>query len=262
MRQDQKNVFSGKRILITGASSGIGRALAEELAPYHARLGLLARRGSLLEEIAESLCSAGAGQALACACDVCSREAVGSAVARLVEQWGGIDIAILAAGINWIMPIGKFQEDRFFKVIETNAFGTFHTVAALLPIFRRQGGGLLVGISSMADRRGVPDNLGYCVSKAAVTVFLEGLRVGLAQEGIKVVTVKPGFVRTPMTEKNRFPMPFLMDARQAARAILRGVASGKRVIRFPWPTAVLTGIFNLVPEGVYDFVLQRTTFAR
>jgi NAD(P)-dependent dehydrogenase (short-subunit alcohol dehydrogenase family) len=257
-----QRMFAGKRILITGASSGIGLALAEELASFQPRLGLLARRAALLEEISPRLLARGAAEAVGIPCDVRSREQVRSAVGRLEERWAGIDIAILGAGVNWIMPLRRFDENRFLDVVETNAFGVFHAAAALLPVFRRQGRGLLVGISSMADRRGVPDNLGYCASKAAVTAFLEGLRVGLAREGIRVVTVKPGFVRTPMTENNRFPMPFLVEPQHAARTILSGIAKGKKVVRFPWPTAMLTALFNVLPDGLYDFVLQRTVFAR
>jgi short-subunit dehydrogenase len=251
-------MFTGKRIFITGASSGIGKALAEALAPYGPRLVLLSRRLPILEALASRLPQQGATDATGIACDVRSFTEIQSAVKRIQEQWGGIDIAILAAGVSWITNLTKFDLDRIRETLETNTLGIVNSVGALLPVLRAQGGGLIVGISSLADHRGVPDHAAYCASKAAVTVFLEGMRVGLRREGIRVVTVKPGFVRTPLTAKNRFPMPFLMEPEEAARIILKGIKKDWRVIQFPGPLVGLTGILNHLPNALYDRLLQRS----
>ena len=142
--------------------------------------------------------------------------------------------------------------DRMRETLEINLLGVVYATGALLPVFRRQGQGLLVGISSLADGRGSPLNLAYCASKAAVTNFLEGVRSGCAREGIRVVVVKPGFVRTPMSAKNRFSMPFLVESDAAAKTILRGIRRGKRTIRFPWPMVCLAGLYSRLPSRLYD----------
>jgi len=249
--------FDRKTVFVTGASSGIGRALAMELAGRGARLGLFARRKEELEAVAQEVRHRGAGDALALPGDVRNPEDLREAVTRLVDQWGSVDAALLSAGVGRPAHFKRFELDRIRETIETNLLGVVNGAWALLPVFRRQGRGLLVGISSVADRRGSPLNLAYCASKAGVSVFLEGLRAGCRKENIRVVTVKPGFVRTAMTEKNRIPMPFILDADEAARRIVRGIEKGKRVIRFPWPLVWLVSIYNLLPAGLYDRLFGR-----
>jgi len=252
-------MFTGKRVLITGASSGIGKALAEALAVHRTRLAILARRVPLLEELVSRLTANGAADVLAMGCDVRSYEELARAVQQVQERWGGIDIALLVAGVSWITNLKRFDRDRVRETVETNLFGVVNGVGALLPVLRAQsGGGLIVGVSSLADHRGIPDYAAYNASKAAVTVFLEGMRVGLRREGIRVVTVKPGFVRTALTEKNLFPMPFLMEAEKAAKVILNGIKKDKRTIQFPVPLAVLTRIINHLPNALFDGLLQGT----
>lgn len=246
-----------KTVFVTGASSGIGRAVAMEVAGRGARLGLFARRKGELEAAAREARRKGAGDALALPGDVRNPEDFKAAVGRLVDQWGSLDAAILAAGVGRPTSFKRFDLDRVRETIEINLLGVVNGAWALLPVFRSQGGGLLVGISSVADRRGSPLNLAYCASKAGVSVFLEGLRAGCRKENIRVVTVKPGFVRTAMTEKNRIPMPFLLEADDAARRIVRGIEKGKGVIRFPWPLALIVSIYNWLPAGLYDRVFGR-----
>jgi short-subunit dehydrogenase len=248
-------MFEGKVVFITGASSGIGEALACELAGLSARLALFARRRERLEALRERVLQKGAQGALALAGDVRDPESLKQAVQQVQSAWGRIDVAILSAGVGKPTTLRTYNMDRMRETLEINLLGVIHATGALLPLFRRQGSGILVGVSSLADGRGSPLNLAYCASKAAMSNFLEGLRAGCAGEGIRVVIVKPGFVRTPMSAENRFSMPFLVEPDAAARTILRGLKKGKQIIRFPWPMACLTSLFNRLPVRLYDRVV-------
>jgi short-subunit dehydrogenase len=245
-------VFQGKVVFITGASSGIGEALATELASFSTRLALFARRRERLVALAEVLQRKGAEGAMALAGDVRDPESLKRAVQEVQSAWGRIDAGLLSAGVGQPTTLRTYNIDRMRETLEINLLGAVYSTGALLPVFRQQGAGLLVGISSLADGRGSPLNLAYCASKAGVTSFLEGVRVGCAREGIRVIIVKPGFVRTPMSAKNRFSMPFLVEPDGAAKAILRGIRRGKRTIRFPWPMACIASLYNLLPDRLYD----------
>jgi NAD(P)-dependent dehydrogenase (short-subunit alcohol dehydrogenase family) len=251
------HAFDGKVVFITGASSGIGRALALDLARFETRLGLFARRAELLDELSREVLEKGAADAISLPGDVKDPEVLKSAVGRVIERWGRVDVAILSAGVGKPANLKRYDLEKIRNTLETNLLGVVNAAGALLPVFRSQGGGVLVGISSLADRRGSPLNLAYCASKAGVTTFLEGLRAGCKREGIRVVTVKPGFVRTPMAEKNQFSMPFLVEPEDAARRILRGVERRKDVIRFPMPMVCLTSLYNRLPNWLFDRIFGR-----
>lgn len=245
-------MFDGKVVLITGASSGIGEALALELARHGARLALFARRRERLEEVALAAEGVGAEGSMVLPGDVREPESLRRAVRAVQSAWGRIDMAFLSAGVGQPTTLKTYNVERMQETLEVNLMGVIYATGALLPVFRRQGGGVLVGISSLADGRGSPLNLAYCASKAGVTRFLEGVRAGSSGEGIRVVVVKPGFVRTPMSARNRFSMPFLVEPDEAARVILQGVRRNRRTIRFPWPMACLTALYNRLPGPVYD----------
>ena len=245
-------MFHGKVVFITGASSGIGEALATELARHSTKLALFARRRERLEEVARTAQRIGAQGAMALTGDVREPESLARAVQAVRAAWGRIDMAILSAGVGQPTTLWSYNTDRMRETVEINLLGVINATGAILPVFREQGEGLLVGISSLADGRGSPLNLAYCASKAGMTNFLEGVRAGGAREGIRVVVVKPGFVRTPMSAENRFSMPFLVEPDAAARAVLRGIRRGKRTIRFPWPMAFLVALYNRLPGPLYD----------
>lgn len=246
------HMFHGKVVFITGASSGIGEALAFELAGCSAKLALFARRRELLESLAEAVQRKGAEGAMALPGDVRDPASLKQAVEAVRSAWGRIDGAILSAGVGQPTTLKTYNVDRMRETVEINLLGVVYATGALLPVFRGQGGGWLVGISSLADGRGSPLNLAYCASKAGVSNFLQGVRTGCAGEGIRVVVVKPGFVRTPMSAGNRFSMPFLVEPDEAARVILRGLRKGKGIIRFPWPMVYLTALYNRLPGRLVD----------
>jgi NAD(P)-dependent dehydrogenase (short-subunit alcohol dehydrogenase family) len=249
-------MFQGQVVFITGASSGIGEALALELARHAAKLALFARRRERLDEVAHAAERAGAEAVTVLPGDVREPESVATAVRKAQSAWGRIDVAFLSAGVGQPTTLRTYNMDRMRETVETNLMGVVYATGALLPVFRRQGSGLLVGISSLADGRGSPLNLAYCASKAGMTRFLEGVRAGCAEDGIRVVVVKPGFVRTPMSARNRFPMPFLVEPDDAARRILAGVRRNRAVIRFPLPMACLVAVSNRLPGPLYDLLTK------
>jgi short-subunit dehydrogenase len=250
-------------ILLTGASSGIGAALAIALASnWSARIGLVARREDLLEEVATSVRAAG-GEALCLPCDVSDAEGIASAVARCAEELGPITHAIANAGIGEVMFVHKSDAALIAKIMRVNYEGATNLFAAVLPQMIESGGGHLVGVSSIAGFRGLPGSANYSASKAALSAWLESARIELKHRGISVSAVHPGFVSTPMTDKNPFPMPFMVPVEKAAQIIVRGIAKKKRDINFPWPMVTLMRLVRLMPNWVYDrFALLMSPFKK
>lgn len=245
--------FENKVVLITGASSGIGKAIARQLAEENCRLVLLARRIELLEQLNKELQLTN-DQPLIIKCDVSKKEDVAYAYGVIKERFGGVDIAILNAGYGHEVTVqnynSRFAEDTF----GANIFGIVYWVEQLLPKFVEKKDGVIVGISSLADNRGYSGSGFYCASKAAASVYLEGLRIELKPRGIKVITVKPGFVRTPMTEKNEYQMPMLMEPEKAAQIITEGIKKGKNIIQFPWPIVLVTRLVGFLPNSLYEWL--------
>ena len=237
---------------VTGASTGIGTELARGLARQGTKVALVARRKELLDALAAEIAAAG-GNALALPCDVRDRVALQAAVQQAVRAYGPIDLLIANAGVGHTIPVEQFDSALFEDTIQTNLLGAVYAVEAVLPSMLERRSGQIVGVSSMAAYRGFPLTHAYCASKAALSSFLEGLRAEIADRGIKVTTVCPGFVRTPMTAKNRGPMPFLLDADDAARRILDAARRGKRVFNFPWPMAALMVLVRFLPGRLLDF---------
>jgi short-subunit dehydrogenase len=241
-----------KRAVITGASTGIGRSLAILLARRGYAVALLARRPELLESLAVEIRSAG-GQAAAVACDVSDRTAVKRAVLESEKQLGGsFDLAIANAGVSIPGHASKFNLDDAEQVIKVNLLGTMYLFDAVIPSMVAQGSGQFVGIASIAGLRGLPTAAAYSASKAAMQTFLEASRNELAGHGVGVITVNPGFIETPMTEKNRFKMPFLMKVDDAAAIIADGIEARNRVIEFPLPMSIVMRILRFVPDPLFD----------
>lgn len=249
-------------VLITGASRGIGRALALEYAQEKdAALALLARDAARLDDVA-LLCADAGARVTTHVADLRDAEASDRALIEAWDAHGGIDTVILNAGVGapeWIADRsdGHRTIDSVAYTLEVNYLALVRAFDVFVPRMLAQGGGCIVGISSMAEVRGFPGAAGYCASKAAATSFLESARVELRRHGIRVVTVRPGFVRTELALKNEFPMPFMREPEQAARIIRRGVARGRSHIAFPWQVRVLTAVLRMVPDGIFAALADR-----
>ncbi|HEX7830172.1 MAG TPA: SDR family NAD(P)-dependent oxidoreductase, partial [Thermoanaerobaculia bacterium] len=189
------------RAIITGASSGIGHALAHELAKRGYELALLARRAELLDELASELKT----RTVAIACDVFDRDAVTNAVREAEAKLGGtFDLAIANAGISIPGHATKFNVAESEQVFRVNVLGMIYLFDAVIPTMLAKGSGHFAGVASVAGLRGLPTGATYSASKAAMQAFLEGSRIELAPYGVAVSIINPGFVRTPMTKKNKF----------------------------------------------------------
>ena len=242
-----------KVILLTGASSGIGYYLAKLLPKENCSLALIARRKNLLDELADQIDS-DKKRLKTYKCDVSVFDEVTTVYNQIKSDFGKIDIAILNAGVSGRTEINNFSSELAHEILGANIYGITNWVDVLLPDFIKRKEGTIVGTSSMADLMGFPKSGLYNASKAAVSIFLESLRIELKPYNIKVITVRPGFIRTPMTDKNEFSMPLLMDADKAAGIILKGIKKEKRIIQFPLLMAILTGLIRLLPRSLFEYL--------
>lgn len=236
---------------ITGASSGIGLCLAERLAQQGVHVALAARRKTLLDELAKRLRDAGHGVSVY-PLDVADPEAVLATVQKADAELNGLDLVIANAGVSLHKPSAELDWEHCATMIDTNLRGAVATLIAVLPRMVERKRGHLVGISSLAQYRGLPQGAVYSASKAFLSTFLESLRVDLRGTGVYVSDIRPGFIRTPMTAKNQHPMPFLMDAEVAAQKIERAIVRKKSVYAFPWLFAQMVRSLRVVPNLIYD----------
>jgi hypothetical protein len=238
-----------QRVVITGASSGIGAALARHYAGRGALLGLMARRKAELEALAATLSAAVCIYPL----DVRDAPALQAAAADLIGRHGAPDIVIANAGVS-TGTLTEFAEDlsAFEEVLAINVTGMVHTFQPFLAAMRAQRRGALVGIASVAGYRGLPGAAAYSASKAAVISYLESLRVELRASGVNVVTICPGYIATPMTAKNPYPMPFMLSADAAARRIAELIARGTTYAVLPWQMAIVARALRVLPNWIYD----------
>lgn len=243
--------------ILTGASSGIGWALAKELAKDGYRVGLVARRADALEKLALEIRQSG-GTAEFAAADVADRSATRAAIQALEARLGPVELLVANAGIGAptkLEPMNVPETEQMFRV---NMFGMIYAIEAVLPGMLDRGRGHLAGVSSLAAYKGFPGQAAYCASKAAVKSYLESLRLQLRGRGIHVTCICPGFVKTPMTEGHRFKMPFLMEADEAARRVARALRRKKKVFNFPWQTERLVKFCYWVPDWILARVLRGT----
>jgi short-subunit dehydrogenase len=242
------------KVFLTGASSGIGEALARHYAARGATLGLVARRGAHLESLKASL----GGTCEVFVADVCDSAAMNAAAAQFVARHGPPDIVIGNAGIS-IGNLTEAMEDVevFRQTLEINVLGLVNAFHPFLAPMRAAGRGALVGIASVAGFRGLPGATAYSASKAAAIRYLEGLRVELRSSGVKVVTICPGYIRTPMTAKNPYPMPFIIDAPDAAQRFAAAIDSGRGYHVIPWQMAIVGRVMALLPNWLYDRLAAR-----
>ena len=249
--------WSQRVVLITGASSGIGRALAVAWARRGARVALLARRAEALEEVAGAVGAAG-GRAFAVVADVRKSEAVKAAAELVEREWGRVDVLVANAGVGGGRTSAReFPLDRATEVFETNVICVMNTVAAVLPGMLARGEGHVVGISSIAGFQGLPASGAYCASKAALSTLFESLRVELRGSGVLVTTIHPGFIRTPLTAGRERRMPFLMEVEPAVEQIVRAIERRRSTYSFPWQLALVARVANSLPNSVRERILAR-----
>ena len=243
--------FEDRVVWLTGASSGIGAAVARELARRGAVLALTARRQEALESLRRELAASGQ-QVGVYAGDVCDLVAMKSIVSQIEATLGPLDIVIANAGICKYGDPLKFDSADYLEVLETNFAGALHTIEAALPGMLGRKCGHLVGVASLAGYRGLPRAAAYGASKSALIHFLESIRFHLQRVGISVSIVNPGFVKTPMTDQNDFPMPFLISPERAAIYLCDGIARGRKEISFPPPFNWLLKLMRVLPYALYE----------
>jgi short-subunit dehydrogenase len=239
--------FANRVAVITGASSGIGWALARELAAQGCRVGLVARRREQLDELAGEIGQAGGTAETACA-DVTDRAQTEAAFEHLRGRLGPVDLLVANAGVGAPTLLDPVNVGDVEKMIRVNVMGVVYSIAAVLPEMLRRGGGHLAAVSSQAAYKGLPGESAYCASKAAVNTYMEGLRIQLRGRGVSVTTICPGFVKTPMTDVNQFHMPWVMSAEKAARKIARALRRRKKVYNFPWQMTLLMRATRWLPD--------------
>ncbi len=240
-------------ILLTGSSTGIGFQLADQLSRRCGHLILVARSAGILATQQTNLTSADCKVSIF-PCDVSDQSAVRTLFATLQTEGIHPTISILNAAISSREPLISNPSASVATVFSVNVMGVMHILDELLPLLIQKGSGTIVGVSSLADGRGFPKSGAYCASKAALSLLLEALRLELAPKGIRVLTVKPGFVRTPMTDKNEFSMPMLMEPDKAAQIIINGIEKNRKVIAFPAPTQFGAGLLKMMPTWLFDRV--------
>lgn len=225
------------RVVITGASSGIGEALARHYAAQGATLGLISRRHGV---------------------DVTDEAAVAAAAQEFIRRHGVPDLVIANAGIaSGTDGADPHDVAKLRRILDVNVAGLAATLAAFAPGMRQAGKGTLVGIASVAGFRGLAGNGAYCASKSAAITWMESLRTELHGSGVSVVCVCPGYIDTPMTQVNRFRMPFLIDADDAARRIARAIERKRRLAVIPWQMALVSVLLRAMPGWLYDRLAAR-----
>lgn len=241
-------------VFITGASEGIGAALARAYAARGCRLGLVARRGERLRALAASL-------RVDCAlyeADVRDQPAMARAGADFMARFGVPAVVVANAGVN-AGTLARHAEDleACRWILEVNVVGVLRTFQPFVDPMVARGSGTLAGIASVAGLRGLPGAGAYCASKAALITALESLRVELRGSGVRVSTLLPGYVATAMTARNPYPMPFILDPDEAARRLLRAIDAGRAQAVVPWQMALVAPLLRWLPRPLFDLAFAR-----
>jgi NAD(P)-dependent dehydrogenase (short-subunit alcohol dehydrogenase family) len=284
--------WSNQVVLITGASSGIGRGLAVEFAERGAKLGLLARGAAAqkamgvavggrrstdppvsivpspallgvaqeIEERTASQSGAAAERILLLPADVRDAKAVRAAANRLREKFGKIDVLIANAGVGATTEATELDPEEVARLMSVNVVGAVNSVAAVLPEMAERRSGQLVAISSLSAYRGLRKSAAYCASKASLSSFFESLRIDLIGSGVNVTIIHPGFIKTPLTAGRKADMPFLMELDYAVNKIIRTIEKKKKSYAFPWQLATIVRAGMIMPNFMYDWIARRNSF--
>ena len=245
--------------MITGASSGIGKGIALEIASRGAHLGLLARREELLSEIVGEAKKHNV-KAVAAAADVRDVKAVREAADRFRKELGPIDVLIANAGIGTSDHATRLTPEHAANVMGINVLGAVNSVAAVMPEMVERKQGRLVAISSLAAYRGLSKSAAYCASKAAMSSYFESLRIDLRHTGVGVTIIHPGFIKTDLTAGRNAKMPYLMELDDAVKKIVSAIEREKRSYSFPWQLATIVRASMLMPPAMYDWIAERNSF--
>lgn len=237
---------------ITGASSGIGREVALGLARAGVEVVVSARRADQLADLA-----AGQPRITTFALDVTDRAAVGAAVPQIAARLGAIDLALLNAGVWHPMGASSYDADKAVASMAVNYLGIVHALEPLIVLMTARGKGQIAMTGSVAGYRGLPQATAYAPSKAAVIALAESLRPDLARKGVTVSVVNPGFVETPMTAVNDFPMPFLITTEQAARLTIAGLSTGRFEVAYPWQMTAMMKIARILPYRAFFWYARK-----
>lgn len=244
--------YTGKNFWIIGASSGIGEALAHELSARGARLALSARREDALKALAARL----GNQHIPLTLDVTRPADIINAAAGVKAAFGRIDGVIVLSAIYAPSSIADMTPESAAEIVNVNLTGALNCAYALLPILRAQKGGLIALCGSVAGYRGLPNAQPYGATKAAIINFAETMRLEEARNGIDVRVINPGFVRTPMTDKNDFDMPMIIKPEEAARSLADQLAGKAFEIHFPKKFTLIMKVLRILPQAAYFWLLS------
>lgn len=249
---------AGLRVLITGATSGLGKEMAVQFSREGCRLALTGRREEKLNVAAE-LARSGGAECLALLGNVTDLAQVKSQYARIREKWGGLDWAILNAGVGDSRSARRFSAENYRCTFDTNVMGVANWIEAVLPDMLAARSGTIAGIASLAAYRGMPNSGAYSASKAALVTLLESTRIDLRGTGVDVVTVCPGYVRSEMTDRNDpRDMMFLLETDDGARRIIEGIRRKKRLVHFPWQLSyAAVHLVSNLPSWLFDRLVVR-----
>ncbi len=245
-----------RRAWITGAGKGIGRALALALAAEGWWVAASARTKPDLDSLADEADGL-SGHIHVMPLDVCDEAAMGVAVEGIEQAIGPLDLAVLNAGTHRPVGLADFSPELFRQLFEVNVMGVVNGLAAVLPRFRERGGGHVAVVASLAGYRGLPTAAAYSMTKAGVIALCESLKPELDRAHIALTLINPGFVRTPLTDRNDFPMPFLISAEDAAAVIMRGLARRDFEIAFPKPFALAMKCLRILPDFLFFRMASR-----
>lgn len=252
--------WKDKIVFLTGASSGIGEAIAVEMGRRGAVLGLLARREDMLKDVAAKVEGAG-GVAQIFPCDVTDEAAVSSAAEKLRAEFGRIDVMIANAGIGGKAKLAdEMTPEHIGSVLSTNLMGGVNAVAAVLPQMIERGEGQIVAVSSLAGFRGLPRSAAYSASKAGMTAFFESVRLDVQDRGVLVTIIQPGFIKTPLTSGRKNKMPFLMELEDSVPYFLGAIEKKKKFAAFPWQLATFVRLGRIFPAWLYDAIAGKAKY--
>jgi NAD(P)-dependent dehydrogenase (short-subunit alcohol dehydrogenase family) len=254
--RSHRHWVEGKKVVLTGAASGIGEDLAVQLATDGAELVLIDLLAEKLERVAER-CRGKGAQVRSHAADVTDVARMSEIAAETLARWGSADIVIAGAGLGGINPGRGFSREIDERIMAVNYGGTVNTLTPYIEPMCARRSGTLVGISSLAAFRALPQSASYCASKAAQTRLLDSLRMDLAASGVRVLSVHPGFVATAMADHSEFKMPFKVSVARSTREILGAIRRGSSRHGFPWTMAWISRLSRLVPERAYCWLMPR-----